>query len=459
MAITINSIGALALGTTTNVVVPYPATIAAGDRLIVIIAAIDNIVSSSTGWTLKSGINNGASIRSEVFYLTAAALGTETGSVTFTRTSAVGSIARMFALSGAISSGDPIEAIANSVGTSSTVTFPALTTLTNNAMVFGTMCAWGNNNPAQYGVISGTDPTFVEQTDDLGDSRVKYVDALNTGLSTAATTINITVPATAQVGDLAVALISVKSSTITATRTGWTTAQAAQGDAASPASRLFTLTHTVASGEPGTALAFTLSSSVKAAGIIAIFRNANTTTPINTSAGQVNASSTTVSAPSITSTANGVNVISAYGPSIDSLMTAYSGTGGLVDSTVAASGGSVATRCAVGMGHFGYLNTTTVGATSATLASASTAAGVSLGINSVSPSGNVIGMAVDVDYKTVAGLIASGRTATGVSLNTNVAFLFAIKPAPVTAASFPPFAGALSRAVTFTRPRRRVLPI
>ncbi|MHB1243941.1 MAG: hypothetical protein ACYC1P_11185, partial [Gaiellaceae bacterium] len=70
----------------------------------------------------------------------------------------------------------------------------------------------------------------------------------------------------------------------------------------------------VASGEPATSYTFNLSASVKAsAGIAAYVDGANQANPINVSGGQVNASSTTASAPSVSTTVADTRLLTLVG--------------------------------------------------------------------------------------------------------------------------------------------------
>lgn len=154
-----------------------------------------------------------------------------------------------------------------------------------------------------------------------------------------ATTLVLSVPASTLDGDIMIATVTVRGgtgTTITAPA-GWnlirrvdsTTTLAAQATywrkaASEPASYTWTI------------------SSNKASGGIETYRGVNQTTPIDAENGQANASATNITAPSITTTANGAMLVGAFGIANDSAVTKPPTM--IERYTNASTGGSASTR-------------------------------------------------------------------------------------------------------------------
>lgn len=119
--------------------------------------------------------------------------------------------------------------------------------------------------------------------------------------ASAVSSLALTYP-TLAANDVVVAQVHIASSTATITTpSGWTLIRSDTGN-----NRRSSLYVKVATGSESGTVAFALSSSVNAVGGMAAFRGVDTTTPIDTSAGQTNGSaSTSCTAPTVTATASG----------------------------------------------------------------------------------------------------------------------------------------------------------
>jgi hypothetical protein len=105
---------------------------------------------------------------------------------------------------------------------------------------------------------------------------VSYIAASTADVGTASTTsYNITIPATAQVGDLAVVLNSTERNTIIPdTPSGWTPLRS---EAATANHATMIAWKTLVTGEPGAALALTASANRRMASVMVVYRGVDTT--------------------------------------------------------------------------------------------------------------------------------------------------------------------------------------
>jgi hypothetical protein len=437
----VKAVGAFGQAVTGNLSIPYPASPAAGNRFIAVITAQDNVVSSATGWTLKQGTNNGTGLRTEIWEKDAASAGTETGSVTWTRTSGAASGGQMLLITGASSATDCIEAAAASANTSSsTVTFPALTTISNGALVIAVQSIVG---VATFGLPSGTDPTFVEDSDNAIEPRPFYLGATPVNSSSAATGFTLPIPSGIglAVGDLVVLTVTIKSATgTTVTRSSgggstnpWSSLRAVQLNLSSSATATtMYYGHIIEAADIGASVVFAYTGgSVKFAVVASYWRNAAVlASQPNTSAAQANASATTATLPTVTpSVANCVQLaVTGTGDTVNiSSITSFTVPAG---AAATGSGGAASTHCGTAIAYKLY-----PASGSATGTSTVNLSGTSLGcatahivIAPANAASSPVSMEVADDIKTTAGLIASGRTATASVAGVNTGVLFAISP-------------------------------
>ncbi len=178
-----------------------------------------------------------------------------------------------------------------------------------------------------------------------------------------ATTLSIPAPAGAQPGDVEVMAIAARGAPRFTAPAGWTLVrQDTNGFTMTQAS----FTHVVGSAEPAS-YTWALSSSQSASGAIIAYGGVRDVTPVDASGGQANASSTSVTAPSITTTNPGERLIGFFATAAATSFTAPAGMTERAD--IASAGtykvtleGADATR-------------STAGATGTATAKAATAAG------------------------------------------------------------------------------------
>jgi hypothetical protein len=136
-----------------------------------------------------------------------------------------------------------------------------------------------------------------------------------------ATTLSISTPAGAEPGDLEVMAIAARGAPRFTPPSGWTLVrQDTNGNTMTQA----TFTHVVGSNEPAS-YTWTLSSSQSAAGGIIAYDGVRTVSPVDVSGGQANASSTSVTAPSITTSNPGERLIGFFGTGAATTFTAPAG--------------------------------------------------------------------------------------------------------------------------------------
>ena len=124
-----------------------------------------------------------------------------------------------------------------------------------------------------------------------------------------ATTLSIPSPAGAQAGDVEVMAIAARGAPRFTPPSGWTLVrQDTNGTTMTQA----IFTHVVGAGEPASHT-WTLSSSQSASGGILAYGGVRTVTPVDVSGGQANASSTSVTAPSITTSSAGEQLVGFFG--------------------------------------------------------------------------------------------------------------------------------------------------
>ena len=133
--------------------------------------------------------------------------------------------------------------------------------------------------------------------------------------------LTITTPAGVQTGDVMLAAITVRSSATITAPAGWTSVRATL-----TGSDLRQATYVSVAGAPIPAsFKFKLSSKSVVAGAIAAYSGVSTTTPVETSGARKNTSSTSITAPSVTSTVPGSMLVGVFGTAINATVTPASG--------------------------------------------------------------------------------------------------------------------------------------
>lgn len=168
MAISFVNVGAIANGTSGNITPVLPASIAAGDILVLVVGSADNVsVSLPAAYTKKVELNSSTNCRLTVAW--ARATGSDSNPLV---THAAGN--SIFGVIGAFrgckTAGDPFtdaQSQANA-GTTTTITAPTITPLSGDFVIFAAACGEGgtNNGGAQsITAWSGANPTLTERAD------------------------------------------------------------------------------------------------------------------------------------------------------------------------------------------------------------------------------------------------------------------------------------------------------
>jgi hypothetical protein len=136
-----------------------------------------------------------------------------------------------------------------------------------------------------------------------------------------ATTLTIPAPAGASAGDVELMAIAARGAPTITAPAGWTSVRT---DTNGTVMRQAVFRHVVGAGEPAS-YTWTLSSSQSAAGGIVAYGGVSTATPVDVSGGQANGSSTSVTAPSVTTTRPATRVVGFFGTGSATTFTAPSG--------------------------------------------------------------------------------------------------------------------------------------
>lgn len=140
-----------------------------------------------------------------------------------------------------------------------------------------------------------------------------------------ATTLTIPTPTGTQPGDVLLATIDVRGRPTMTAPAGW---QLLRTDVNGTVMTKATWWRVATASEPATHT-FQLSSAQAAAGAIAAYAGVDTANPIAAHAGQVNASSTAITAPSVTTTMAGAYLLGLFGTGADATITAPAGMNAL----------------------------------------------------------------------------------------------------------------------------------
>lgn len=141
---------------------------------------------------------------------------------------------------------------------------------------------------------------------------IAYVDS--TPVVVTDTSIDIPMPDDVVVDDALVTFVAVDGSATITAPAGWTQ-QATATDGSTL--RLESFTKIAEAADPGT-FTFTLSASSDAAAVMLAYRSVDTTNPVNQSAGDFTASTTSITAPSVTVTEEDTQLVIAWATEQDS---------------------------------------------------------------------------------------------------------------------------------------------
>jgi RHS repeat-associated protein len=341
----------------TSIVVTKPAGVTTND---VLLAAINvdqtPTITPPAGWTLVRSDVNGT-IQTLAIYWRAAG-GSEPASYTFTFGAAVNAATAGIVAYSGVDTTTPIDVSGGQANTASTsVTAPSVTTTVANAMVVG---FFGLDNDATFTPPSGMTERWdldVQGTNDEASEAADVVKATagatGTKVATATvsdtsigqlialkpsgtiafrsasssetvptTTLAINKPAGTAADDVLLAVVSARSDPAISPPAGWARVRSDLNGTS--------LTQTVfvrtAGGSEPASYTFTLSKPVTAVvgGLIA-YSGMDPISPIDTHGGQANASSASVTAPSITTTVADATVVGLFGTGNDATFTQLSG--------------------------------------------------------------------------------------------------------------------------------------
>ena len=190
--------------------------------------------------------------------------------------------------------------------------------------------------------------------------------------------LTINNPSTAP-GQLLILVVTVRDTSSMTSTSGWTNTPTS-GSGVITASGIIQTHHykfTTAS-EPAS-YTFTLASSAKASGVIAAYSGVDTTSPFNVGAGSSNTSSTTMTAPSITTTIANTMLVATYGSATGTTFT--QGSGMTLRGQNASTSNGAASRTTTGLQDVLQSAIGSTGAKTMTAGNAATNAGYLLALN------------------------------------------------------------------------------
>jgi len=226
----------------------------------------------------------------------------------------------------------------------------------------GTIKCWGANSSTTGNLGDGTSASRNEAgllSLILRIAATSYKSGENAG---GATTVVVSKPAKAVIGDLMVAGITTRPSTTTITPpSGWTLieSQATGNITQSTYYRVVTV-----ADNSETSYTWTLSVSAKGAGAILTYCNVDSAAPVITSDGLATAASATITAPTLTTSETDFQSVTFHGVATDAAITGPSGYTEVVQS-FSSGGGGATTKVRILLSN---KNITTSGATGAVTA-------------------------------------------------------------------------------------------
>jgi hypothetical protein len=146
--------------------------------------------------------------------------------------------------------------------------------------------------------------------------------ASNNGGPDGVTTIAVTVPSATEIGDQIIVAVCVRSNLASTTVTepsGWTLVRS--DDRSTPSVLTAVYRRTAQSGDASTAFTWTLSNSQRCGIVCAVYSGVDEAAPVDTSGAQANAASTTITAPSITTSVTDTMLIGLFSTTTNTTMT------------------------------------------------------------------------------------------------------------------------------------------
>ncbi len=341
----------------TSIVVSKPAGVVTNDVLIAAVTVDQTpTISPPAGWTLVRSDANGT-IQTQAIYWHAAG-GSEPATYTFTFGGAVNSAVAGIAAYSGVNTTTPIDVSSGQANaTSTSVTAPSVTTTVANAMIVG---IFGLDNDASFTPPAGMTERWdvdVQGVNDEGSEGADVVKATAgaTGAKVATATVSDTsigqlvalkpsgtiafrsaasaetIPATSvaigkpagtAADDVLLAVVTARNDPTISPPAGWTRVRS---DVNGTSLTQTVFVRTAGASEPAS-YTFTLSKPVTAAvgGVIG-YSGMDPISPIDTHGGQANASSASVTAPSITTTVADATVVGLFGTGQDATFTQLSG--------------------------------------------------------------------------------------------------------------------------------------
>ncbi len=423
-------IGAQVSGASGNVSVVIPNGAAVGDLLLIAFASADNVTSTlPAGWTKQQETNSGTGLRLTTAWKVCVA-GEPGSSVTITHTAGALIVARAYVAIGTATSAPLDTDAVPGTGTGVSATLPTLTSGVNNALILG-LTAWAND--AAITTWSGTTPTLTPTGNTLSPATFALRGNITTGNNAGGgTTITVNLPSGLVVGDLLICAVTIRGTTSTVTRTGWTLDHS-KADAATSITRV--LRRTV-DGTEGASAIFTCTSAKASGCCIAIVGANNATLDY---ASQANASSATTTGPSITPGAYAALIVLVGGTSVGTtLTTGFTINGGNTSGfgQTASTGGSAATRTSTFLGvtpvDTPVNSGSATGAMTIGAADAATNVGITIAVRAATPAINF-----DLAWGKLATAGAtSARTVTSTVSAAWAAQTFSFKPLAAAAFTF-----------------------
>jgi hypothetical protein len=317
-----------------TIAINKPAGVTTNDVLLAGISVRGNpTITAPSGWTLVRSDASGTTLLQSVYRKVAT--GSEPASYTWTFSEPIASAVGGIAAYSGVNTTTPIDVHGGQANASSTsVTAPSVTTTAANAMLVG---FFGTANDATFTAASGMTERYDVDADgtnqiggEVADQAQAAAGASGTRVATASVaavnigqlvalkpsgtiafraatsaetvpTLSLTIntPASVAADDVLIASVTIRGNDTITAAAGWSEVRS---DTTGSDLRQSVFVRTVVSGEPATH-AFTFSGPVGAAtgGMIA-FDGLDPVDPVDVSGGQVNASSTSITAPSITTT-------------------------------------------------------------------------------------------------------------------------------------------------------------
>jgi hypothetical protein len=337
----------------TELTVDAPAGLTSGDVMVAaIVVRSDATISTPTGWTLVRSDVSGSSLRQSAYVKVAG--GSEPGSYTWTFSAQTPAAAGSIAAYTGVDTTTPVDVSGGQANaSSSSVVAPSVTTTIANALVVG---LFATANDGTFSPPSGmTERTDVpvdgtaQATASLADvsqasagasgtkTATASVSAVNIGAlvalrpattialraasSTASvptTTLTVDTPAGVEADDVLLAAITTRPPRDVTPPAGWTLVRT---DSSGTTIAQSLWVRTASGSEPADAT-WTFALPIAAAiGHIAAYEGIDPVSPVDVAGGQANASSTSVTAPSVTTTVADVRLVGAFAVANDATFT------------------------------------------------------------------------------------------------------------------------------------------